>query len=227
MLGLLFPFGGIAVGGLVGLLFRRWIRPYNDVLRSAVGLCVAYLGVCNALASDDFLGILLCVFLGTWAGELLKLDDRAVRLSGRLTAKLPGGGDAAFPRAFVTTSVLFCLGPLPLLGPLEAAAGDGWGTLLDQTAMDAMSAVVFAAALGAGVLFSACSVLVYESAIFFLSELITPWLTDPVLTHIYAVGGIMTLAAGLGMALPQLKLRVTNMIPALILAVAYALVCQG
>ena len=69
--------------------------------------------------------------------------------------------------------------------------------------------------------------LVYESAIFFLSELITPWLTDPVLTHIYAVGGIMTLAAGLGMALPQLKLRVTNMIPALILAVAYALVCQG
>jgi len=225
MLGLLFPFAGIALGGIIGVVLRKWINAYCDALMCVVGLCVVYLGLDMALGSEDFLGILMCMFIGTLIGELMHLDNGAKHVGDFLEKKLSRGGESgSFSKAFVTCSVLFALGPLPLLGPIEAATGLGWGSLLNQTAMDSVSTVIFGAAMGIGAAFSAFTILIFETIIFLCAGLIAPILTPDVLTEIYAVGGIIVAAAGLSMVLKDFNPRVTNMIPALFLALAYKLI---
>ncbi len=217
MIGTLINTAAVLVGGTCGCLFKKALPAWlGDAVMKALGLCVLYLGVTGILEDGNFLVVILSMVLGVLVGELLRLDDRLNSLGRFIERKLSRGGDSPIANGFVTASLLFCVGAMAILGPLQDGLSGDRSTLLVKSLLDGVSAMVFASTLGIGVLFSAAAVLVYQGAISLLAGWIAPYLMENtyLLAQINVVGSLLILALGLNM-LGLTKLKVMNMVPAL------------
>lgn len=226
---LLIPFGGILLGGLLGtLLSRRIDEDVSHALQNALGLCALIIGLRYALRTEDTLCMLLSICLGTLAGKALGLEGHMERLGGRVERLLVrGNGTGAFTKAFVTTSVFFVGGVTPILGPIAVATTGEIDLTVTEGILDGITAVMFASSMGIGVALSAFVLLGFESLVFLLADVINPILSDAVLREMAAVGGLIIIGAGLNMLLPDSKIKIINMLPAMLLAVIYRLLLGG
>lgn len=223
MTGTLLNTAAVVTGTLVGrLLGGRLPARMQEAQMAAVGLITVVLGVQNALAAQTppvFLAALLALLVGGWIGEALRLHER-IEVLGRIAeARLGGSGDASgrFARGFVTTSILFCAGPLTVLGCLEDGLRGDLTKLAVKSVLDGVSAAAFAASLGWGVLLSAGTVLVVQGALTLLAGLLRPLLTPPMIAAMTAAGGVLLLGLGLNL-LGVTRMRVAAFLPALLLA---------
>ena len=172
----------------------------------------------SGVAAPDLAVVLLALLVGTAIGSALDLDGRLRRFGARVEARVGGRtADGRMARALVTTSLLFCVGPLTILGSFEDGARGDILLLGIKSALDGVAALVFGASLGAGVLLSAVTVLVVQGALTAAAYL-TRGVLDPVLTTAaLGAGGLMLVAIGMGL-LEIRRLRVADMLPALVLA---------
>ncbi len=233
MTGTLINVGTVIVGGTAGLLLGdRLPERVRVTVMQGLGLVTLLLGLRNALQTRNVLILLTAVALGGVLGELLRVQEGLDWLGRRfetIMEALPrrraggqGAGAAALPegsfsRGFVTASLLFCIGPLTILGAFEDGLTGDYSTLAVKALLDGFAALVFASSLGAGVPAAALFVLVYQGALTLGARGLQPLLSEAMITELTAAGGILIL--GLGLTLLEIKpIRVASFLPALFLA---------
>lgn len=214
--------GGTAVGLLAG---RRLPERLRLTILQAVGLVVVAIGLDAALETDNIVFPLTALVAGTVIGESLRIEDRLDALGGRLRNRFERASSAedrpsTFVEAFVAASLLFCVGPLAILGSIEDGLTGAIGLLSVKSALDGLVSVIFAATLGWGVLFSALPVALYQGGLTLVAGLAGDVLTDRMVIELSATGGVMIMA--IGVRLLDIKpVRVGSMLPALVLAPAF------
>ena len=207
MLGVLANSAGVLFGGAVGLALRGRInQKYTSALMAALALVSLGLGIVCVVGVSDTLCLILCVSIGTLLGELLRIDDRVEAL-GALAEKRLAGGDGGFAQAFVSCSILYCVGSMTVMGSVEAGINGDNSILYAKAVLDFVASLAFGAGLGAGVMASSVCVLITE---------------ERVVGEMSAVGGVLLLGLSINLlGLRQERMRVANMLPAVFLPIAY------
>ncbi len=204
---------GGGIGTLVGAKLPERMR---QTAMQAIGIVTLLVGVSNFLEYSNPLVPLVSVVLGLVAGELLNIDA-ALKRFGDYLEKRFSRGESPVSRAFVTTSLLFCVGPLTVIGSLEDGLTGDYELLALKSALDFIAALTFASVLGWGVLLSAGTVLIVQGSLTLGAGFLEPVVTEPMISAATATGGV--LIVGLGLMLLELKeVRVANMLPALLFA---------
>jgi uncharacterized membrane protein YqgA involved in biofilm formation len=233
MTGTLINVGTILLGTLVGALFgsRLEDRVHTRVL-FGLGMVTLVLGVDNGLAwrQDDSGRVLLSVMggvlLGGIAGELLRIEDRLQALGDRLQARFSADGHSTLSEAFFTATLLFCVGPLTVLGSIEDGLRGDYDLLATKALLDGFASIALAAALGPGVALAAISVLVIQGGISLGAGVFEDILIGEPLAALTSAGGI--LIVGISLKLLDVKdVKVGNYLPALLFAPAIAAIAES
>lgn len=230
MEGTLVNVAAIVAGTLVGVTVGRFV-PDRVHLRvtQGLGLVVLLLGVDSALEWRDtnVLYVMGAVLLGAVVGELLDLESRVERLGARIerAAHRRTGGESPVAEAFVTASLVFCIGPLAVYGAFEDGLTSTWDALATKSLLDGFASVAFAAALGWGVGLSALAVLVVQGSFTLLAGVLEDVLVGEALAALTSAGGVLLVGIGLKL-LDVVDVRVGNFLPALAFAPAIAIVAQ-
>jgi uncharacterized membrane protein YqgA involved in biofilm formation len=207
----------VLAGGSIGTLAgARLPEGMRSTAMQAIGIATLLVGVSNFLKFDNVLVPLVSVILGLVVGELLNIDARLRRLGDHLESRFSKGGSPV-SRAFVTTSLLFCVGPLTVIGSLRDGLRGDYSLLVLKSALDFIAALAFASVLGWGVLLSAGTVLVVQGSLTLGAGFMDPIVTGPMISATTSTGGILIFGLGLGL-LDLKEVRVANMLPALLFA---------
>lgn len=229
MLGTLINFAAVLLGSAIGLLLGKKVpERLRDTVMQGLGLCVLIIGALSALETDDVLGMIICIVLGALLGEWINIERRLAALGTRAQALFVRGGadgDGSFVQAFMAASLLFCVGPMSIIGPLESGLAGSHATQIAKGMMDGVSSIFIAAALGPGALLSALVILVYQGLITLAAGLLSPLLTEPIITQMSAVGGVVIIGVGLNL-LNATDIRSGNLLPAIFLPIAYVPLAQ-
>lgn len=217
--GTLINVAAIVAGGALGLLLRKSLRQkYMDALMRALGLVIFAMGVSYIIKSQQIIAVIVSVILGTLTGTLLHLDDRLKRVGDFLQSRIKFGG-GRFSEAFVTTTLLYCIGAMAITGSIQSGLSNDHAVLVAKSVMDGVTAVFFASTLGAGVLFSAVPVLLYQGALTLGASFLSPVLDMAVVTEMSAAGGVAIMALSLSM-MDIKHLQVADMLPAIFFPIA-------
>lgn len=220
MIGTLLNTGAVICGTLAGrALGARFPARIQETTLAGIGLITLFFGVDGALKTHNALLVLGALLLGGVLGELAGIDAAIIRLGEWAERRFDRGrGDAGtFSRAFVTTSILFCVGPMTVLGCFEDGLTGHYRLLAVKSLLDGVSSLAFSAALGWGVLLSAATVLLVQGGLTLGAAFLKPVLTSVMITEMTATGGVMLM--GLALNLLGLKqIRVANFLPSLVLA---------
>lgn len=210
----------VLAGGAIGLIFKKAIpKRMGDSVFKALGLITAFIGISGCLCGENMLISVISMILGTIIGELLDLDKH-INNAGKFLEQKVSKSDknSTVAQSFVSSSLLFCVGAMTIVGSLQAGLNGDCSVLFTKSAMDFCSSIIFASTLGMGVLFSAGFVLVYQGAITLLASWVAPLLTTSVVNEMNCVGYIIIIGLALNI-IEITKLKVTNMVPAIFLPI--------
>lgn len=204
---------GGAIGTLVGARLPEGMR---GTAVHAIGLVTILVGTANFLRFDNPLVPLVSIIGGLVIGELLGIEHHLKRFGDYLERRFSKGGSPV-SKAFITTSLIFCVGPLTILGSIQDGLSGDYSLLALKSTLDFIAALSFASVLGWGVLLSAGTVLLVQGSITVGARYLEGVITEPMISAMTATGGILIL--GLGFVLLEVKeIRVANMLPALLIA---------
>lgn len=233
--GTLINTGSIIVGGLAGGLAGRLIKEdTQDMLSKVCGVSTMFIAISGAmegmlkieeggLVSSQGMFIILCLVLGTLLGEILNLEKGFERFGEWLKQKTGNARDTRFVDAFVTASLTVCIGAMAIVGSIQDGILGDYSTLAVKSVLDLIIILVMTSSLGRGAAFSAIPVFLLEGGMTLLARLIAPVFTDEAIAGISLVGSILIFCVGINLVWGK-KVRVANMLPALIFAVALAYV---
>ena len=215
----------VLLGSTVGLLFRNKINEkFTKAVISALALVTILIGLSSALDTADILCVIICMALGTIIGELIRIDDGIEGAGEWIKKKLLRGRNTEnrFTEGFVTACIVFCVGSMTIMGSFESGIHGNHSIIYAKSALDLVSSMMFAAAMGWGVPFSALFVLVFQGALTLLAGVLAPFLSAAVVTEMSAVGGVILLGMGINMLeLSPRRIKVANMLPAIFLPIAF------
>lgn len=226
MLGTIVNALAIIGGSLIGLLFSKGIsKNYAEIILSGVGLSVILIGIKSALVSDNLMIVIFSVIIGAILGEWLKIETKLEALGRFLERKVTvkTENNRSFSKGFVTASLVFCVGSMAIIGSLESGLTGNHQTLFAKSILDGVTAIIFASAMGIGVMFSALAVFIYQGIITISATFMKDLLVPETIEQMTSVGGLLILAIGFNM-LKITTIRVGNLIPAIFLPLLYAAV---
>lgn len=205
----------IAVGAIVGVTMGRLIpKRFNDIAAQGIGLAVLLIGLQMALQSQQVLLLIFSLVIGGIFGELLRLEEKLLDLGKRIERSV-GGGRSRIAQAFVYSTLIYCVGAMGITGSLESGLMGQHQILYAKSALDGISAIIFASTMGVGVAFSALPVLFYQGSIVLLARWVSLFFSETIIIELSAVGGL--LIVGIGLNLLQIKsLKIGNLLPALL-----------
>jgi uncharacterized membrane protein YqgA involved in biofilm formation len=211
----------VLIGGLLGtFLGSRLSLRFQDLMFGALGLFTIVIGIADALKTQNPLILLGSLFIGGLIGEALRIEERLNGMGNWLQKRL-ARHSSTFSEAFITSSLVFCVGPLTILGALVNGLNGDISQLAIKSLLDGFAALGFAASLGWGVLVSIGTILVYEGGLSLGAHAIKPILnTNPdMIVEMTAAGGLIIM--GIGLKLLKIRdLPVANLLPALVIAPA-------
>lgn len=207
----------VLVGGGLGLAIGQRIPERIRVLVvQVIGLVTLALGLSDVIKTHNMVFPLVGMVVGGLIGEMLRIEDRLIRvgevLKNRFAAK---STDNRFVAGFVTASLLFCVGPLTILGAIEDASGKTPQLYIIKGSLDGFMTVIFAALYGVGALFSAISVFVVQGTLTLFGTRLDVLLDDRMRVELFAAGGLAVMAIGLNL-LDIKKIRLGSLLPGLI-----------
>jgi len=209
-------------GGLGTFVGARLPARVQETVIWILGLFVIALGIKLTLQSQNALITLGSALVGGLLGEWWNLDSRLRRLGAWLEARFARSGNteatARFIKGFVSASLIFCVGPLTILGSIQDGLTGNYQLLAVKSLLDGFAALAFSASLGVGVLFSTLVILVYQGGLSLLAAQAQSVLTTPMINEMTAVGGLLIMAIGFGSLLEMRPIRVANYLPALVIA---------
>ena len=213
----------ILAGAGLGLILRKGLpEKWQETIMHAIGLSVAIIGIQMALKTNNIIIVIISLALGAIVGELLDIDKALNRVGvwvgGKLTSSKDKGSAAAIiGQGFVATSLIYCVGAMAIVGSIQEGLTGDASTLYAKSILDGITAIIFAANMGVGVALSALSVAVYQGSITLLAGSMESIMSQAILAELTATGGILIIAIGLNM-LKLLKIRIANMLPAILIA---------
>jgi uncharacterized protein len=210
----------VLVGSTLGVLLRRRIpKGMEDILMQGLGLAVLVIGWQMARESHNVVLLILSMTIGGALGHLLGIEAGLERLGTWAEARLGAREEGStFARAFVSSSLLFCVGPLTILGAFQGGLGQPPVLLYTKSVLDGVSSVAIGAALGPGIFLSAGTILVYQGALTLLASSAQMVMTPDVTREFSATGGLLVLGVGINL-LGLRPIRVGNLLPALLVVV--------
>ncbi|GFP76899.1 DUF554 domain-containing protein [Clostridium fungisolvens] len=223
MLGTLVNFGAIVIGGILGLLLKGGIpERLSKTIMNGLALCVLYIGISGTLKGDNPLLIIISIAVGALIGELIDIDNLLSKFGEFIEEKFNKmTKNSPIAEGFVTSSLLFCVGAMAIVGSLQSGLEGNHTVLFNKSILDGISSIVFASSLGIGVIFSAFAVLIYQGAITLLATLIQGILTTTVINSMTAVGSLLIIGLSFNM-LGITKIKVANLLPAIIIPMIYS-----
>jgi uncharacterized membrane protein YqgA involved in biofilm formation len=220
----------VLIGGALGMgLGSRFPTKVRETVMHGLGLVVLVIGVHLSLETQELLIVLGSVLLGGIVGELLRIEERLNSIGRWLERRTTQGTRAAhsseeaetdrtrFSQAYLTASLVFCVGPMTILGSFQDGLTGDYKVLAIKSMLDFFAAMAFASTMGPGVLSSALTVLIYQGALTLGARWISGALTDAMIAEMTATGGVLMLAIGLGL-LELRKVRTGNLLPAILIA---------
>lgn len=223
----------IVAGSLLGLLLKRGMpKRVEETLMKIMGVSVLIIGlngIINSmfvidadggLSSSGELLMLCSLVIGAVIGELLNIDDHLNRFGSYIEAKTKADG---FSRGFISASIIYCVGAMAIIGSLNDGLTGDSSVLFIKSALDGVNSIIFGASLGIGVAFSAIPVLIYQGGISLLAGVLAPLISDVLLNNICAVGYVIVACIGMNIS-GICKIRVANLLPALVVPVIYQVV---
>lgn len=220
--------GGV-IGHFTGKLFRE---EQQEALTKACGVSVLFIAVAGAMqgmmsidgsriVSGKSMLVVLCLALGTVAGELIGIEKGFERFGEWLKNKTGNSGDKQFVNAFVTASLTVCIGAMAIVGAIQDGILGDYSTLAVKAVLDFIIVAVMTSSLGKGSAFSAIPVFLFEGSITLLARLISPIMTDLAIAYLSLIGSVLIFCVGVNLVWGKL-IRVANMLPAVVFAVIAA-----
>jgi len=217
LLGTLVNVVAIVIGTLIGFMLKRRLpERINSIAMQGLGLVTALIGIKMMITTQSPLIVLVSIVIGGVLGELLRIEDRLDRLGARVEARF-SKERGTFAKAFVTSTLLYCVGPMAIVGALQDGLRGDYSILLTKSGLDGIASVAFASTLGIGVLFSTLPVAAYQGGITIGASLLEPYLTSSMINEMTATGGLLILGIALNI-LQVTRIRVGNLLPAILFA---------
>ena len=250
LLGTIVNVVAVLLGSLIGILVMGIGRKkemsergkrISDAIFTSLGLSVILIGITGAIkgavngqikdafaeGSIEFaeistqrtLAIILSMVLGVIIGELIDIDKQVNKLGDKFKKLLRGkGGNVS--EAFVSASLLFCVGSMTIVGAMDSGISRDHTLLVTKSVMDFISSIIFASTMGIGVAFSAIFVLLYQGGITIIASQFGHFLSNDVITCMGSVGSLLIIALGLNLVC-KTKIKIMNFIPAMFLPIAF------
>ena len=223
----------IVVGGMAGNLIGKFFKDdQQDAITKACGISVLFIAIAGAMegmlsidaeaiVSGKSMLVVLSLAIGTIVGELLRIENGFERFGEWLKVKTGNAGDAEFVNAFVTASLTVCIGAMAIVGAIQDGILGDYSTLAVKAVLDFIIIAVMTSSLGKGCVFSAIPVLIFEGSITLLARLNSPIMTEVAIAYLSLIGSILIFCVGINLVWGK-KVRVANMLPAVIFAVIAA-----
>jgi uncharacterized membrane protein YqgA involved in biofilm formation len=208
----------VLAGGGLGLLIGDKIPDrVRVIIVQVIGLVTLAIGLRDVMNTDNMVFPLVGMVVGAILGEFLKIEDRLAILGELLRRKFAkNAGESKFVDGFVTATLLFCIGPLTILGAIEDASGKTPQLYIIKGTLDGFMMIIFSALYGVGALFSAVSVFVVQGTLTVFGASLDSLLDDRMRLELFAAGGLAVMAIGINL-LEIKKIRLGSLLPGLIL----------
>ena len=208
----------VLAGGGLGLLIGNKIPDrVRVIIVQVIGLVTLAIGLSDVMNTDNMVFPLVGMVIGAIIGEFLKIEDRLALLGDLLRRKFAkNAGESKFVNGFVTATLLFCIGPLTILGAIEDASGKTPQLYIIKGTLDGFMMIIFSALYGVGALFSAVSVFVVQGTLTVFGASLDSLLDDRMRLELFAAGGLAVMAIGINL-LEIKKIRLGSLLPGLIL----------
>ena len=232
-LGTIINCAGVIGGGLLGLLFGKLLKEkVRDILITASAVAVVFIGISgclkemlvvenNSVSTQGAMMLIVSLVLGGFIGEIIDIDKGIEKFGEFLKRKTGSQNDGNFVGGFVSTSVTISIGAMAVIGPFQDALEGNIDTLVAKTILDTIMVMSMTSALGKGCIFSVIPVAVIQGGFTAFAKLLEPIMTDTALSNINLVGSVLIFCIGLNL-LRDKRIKVANMLPALIIAVIWA-----
>lgn len=237
-LGTIINVAGIIAGGLGGLLFgRKMEKRYQDILMSANGICVLFIGIAGCLQemyavsgekleSGGTMMMIGCFAFGAIVGEWLNIELHMEQFGEWLKKKTKSDGDTRFVDGFVTASLTVCIGAMAVVGSIKDGISGDYSILAAKAVLDLIIVLVMTASMGKGCIFSAIPVGLFQGCITLLSRLIEPFMTEQALSNLSLTGSMLIFCVGVNLIWGK-KIKVANLLPTIVFAVIWAFLPIG
>lgn len=232
-LGTIINTGAIVAGGLAGILFGRFLKEnVQDTLSKCCGVSTLMIGIAGALekmltlekgaiSSGGSMLLVLCLTVGGVIGEFLNLEGAFEAFGRWLKEKTGNAKDKGFVNAFVTASLTVCIGAMAIVGSIQDGLTGDYSVLATKAVLDFIIIMVMSCSLGPGAAFSAIPVAILQGSVTALAGLVRPVMTEAALNNLSLVGSVLIFCVGINLLWGK-KIRVANLLPAIVLAVAAA-----
>ncbi len=232
-LGTIINTAAILVGGLLGSMFGKFLsQNTQETLTKCCGISTLLIAVAGtmvgmltieqgAIQSSGAVLIIACLAIGAIIGELLNIEGAFERFGGWLKVKTGNAKDKRFVDAFVTASLTVCIGAMAILGAIQDGLLGDISTLTTKAMLDLIIIMVMTSSLGKGAVFSAIPVAVFQGSVTVLASLLEPLMTKAALANLSLVGNVLVFCVGINLVWGK-KIKVANLLPAIVIAVAAA-----
>lgn len=234
-LGTIINCASILAGGILGLLFGRFLKEeVQDSLTKTCGISTIFIAIAgalesmlrieqNSLVSNESLLIVGCLAMGTLIGEILNIENLFERFGEWLKFKTGNAKDNRFIEAFVVSSLTVCIGAMAIVGAIEDGITGDFSILSTKAILDLIIIMVMTSAMGKGCIFSAIPVGILQGTITLLARFVSPIMTEEALSNLSMIGSILIFCVGINLVWGK-KIRVANMLPAVVLAIIVAFI---
>lgn len=224
----------VIIGGSIGLFLKKGIKQsLQDSLLQAMGIAVLFIGIGGTLSQmlvfkNDHLettGTMLMIFsllIGTLIGEIINIEAKLEKLGEFARKIFHADEQSKFVDAFVTVTLIICIGAMAIIGSLQDGLSGDYSLLLTKAILDGIICMVFASTMGVGVLLAALPLFIYQGLITLCASFISPYLTTAMINDICYIGNILITIIGINLTFNKIiHIRVGNMLLALIVPVVY------
>lgn len=222
MIGTFLNIATVLLGGALGLLFgARLPERIRQTVVAGLGLFTLAIGLSLFTSTKNPIIVLISLLIGGVVGEWLNIEQALENLGAGLQkrfARKTKGGSGRFVRGFLTASLVFCIGPMTILGSIQDGLTGDYQLLAIKSVLDGFAAMVFASSLGVGVLFSVLVILIYQGGLSLLASQAQAFVSPGMIAELSAVGGVLLLGIAISSLLEIKKIRVGNFLPALLFA---------
>lgn len=224
---------GVIAGGLIGVLIgHRISKNIQEAIMKSAAISVVFLGIIGAtehalkivdgqIASRGAMMLVVSLTLGTLIGELLNIEKLFENLGVYLKKVTRSNHDNRFVDSFITASLTICIGAMAIIGSIQDALFNDYSVLMAKAVLDFVTILIFTVANGRGSIFSVVPLVIFQGSMTVLAKLIEPIMTPDALSNLSLVGSILIFCVGANL-IWNLRIRIANMLPAIIIAVIFA-----
>ena len=236
-LGTIVNVAAVIGGALLGMLLKKGIKDrFREIMLQACGLSVMFIGLSGALemmltvegtrlSAGSTMLVIFSLAIGGLLGEAANIEKKLDSMGEKIRGVVRAKGDNRFVDGFVTSSLVICIGAMAICGPMDEALTGSHDTLFAKSILDFIILTVFGSVYGIGALFSAIPLGLYQGLITVLALFLSGYMSDALIANLSGVGSVLIFAVGFNQIFPK-KIRIGNLLPALLVPVLYEVLMQ-